>query len=176
MAYLPAGLRDRLPAAWPAVALAFSAFMLATAHAFERFGGYAPCLLCLKQREVYWVAGAVALVGIGLLRLPKAQSLRPWLALLIAAIFLFGAGLAAYHAGVEWKWWAGPGACSGGGGSVSSLNMAGLLDGTLKVRPPACDTAAWRLLGLSMAGWNALASLAFAGLGALAWRWVGKSP
>jgi disulfide bond formation protein DsbB len=176
MADLPAGLRDRLPAAWPAVALAFSAFMLATAHAFERFGGYAPCLLCLKQREVYWVAGAVALVGIGLLRLPKAQSLRPWLALLIAAIFLFGAGLAAYHAGVEWKWWAGPDACSGVGGSVSSLNMAGLLDGTLKVRPPACDAAAWRLLGLSMAGWNALASLAFAGLGALAWRWEGKSP
>ena len=176
MAYLPAGLRDRLPAAWPAVALAFSAFMLATAHAFERFGGYAPCLLCLKQREVYWVAGAVALVGIGLLRTPKAQSLRPWLALLIAAIFLFGAGLAAYHAGVEWKWWPGPGACLGVGGTVSSLNMAGLLDGTLKVRPPACDTAAWRLLGLSMAGWNALASLAFAGLGALAWRWEGKSP
>ena len=176
MAYLPAGLRDRLPAAWPAVALAFSAFMLATAHAFERFGGYAPCLLCLKQREVYWVAGAVALVGIGLLRTPKAQSLRPWLALLIAAIFLFGAGLAAYHAGVGWKWWPGPGACSGVGGTVSSLNMAGLLDGTLKVRPPACDTAAWRLLGLSMAGWNALASLAFAGLGALAWRWEGKSP
>jgi len=176
MAYLPAGLRDRLPAAWPAVALAFSAFMLATAQAFERIGGYAPCLLCLRQREVFWVAGAVALVGIGLLRTPKAQSLRPWLALLIAAIFLFGAGLAAYHAGVEWKWWPGPGACSGVGGSVSSLNMAGLLDGTLKVRPPACDTAAWRLLGLSMAGWNALASLAFAGLGALAWRWEGKSP
>ena len=29
---------------------------------------------------------------------------------------------------------------------------------------------------LSMAGWNAMASLAFAGLGALAWRWEGKSP
>lgn len=169
MVNLPAGLKDRWPAAWPAIALAVSAGMLATAHAFERFGGYAPCLLCLKQREVYWVAGAVALAGIGLLRAPWARALRPWLALALAAIFLFGAGLAAYHAGVEWKWWPGPGACSGSGGSVSSLNMSGLLDGTLKVRPPACDTAAWRLLGLSMAGWNALASLAFAGLGAWAW-------
>lgn len=175
MVDLPAGLKDRLPAAWPGIALAISAAMLATAHAFERFGGYAPCLLCLQQREVYWVSGAVALVGIGLLRTRKAEALRPWLALLLAAIFLFGAGLAAYHVGVEWKWWPGPGACSGVGGSVSSLNLAGLLDGTLKVRPPACDTAAWRLLGLSMAGWNTLASLAWAGLGVLAWRWERKS-
>jgi len=175
MVDLPAVLKDRLPAAWPGIGLAISAAMLATAHAFERLGGYAPCLLCLQQREVYWVSGAVALVGIGLLRTRKAEALRPWLALLLAAIFLFGAGLAAYHAGVEWKWWPGPGACSGVGGSVSSLNLAGLLDGTLKVRPPACDTAAWRLLGLSMAGWNALASLAWAGLGVLAWRWERKS-
>ena len=53
--------------------------------------------------------------------------------------------------------------------------MAGLLDGTLKVRPPACDTAAWRLLGLSMAGWNALLAVARAGLGVLAWGWERKS-
>lgn len=175
MAHFFAGLRGRLPSAWPGLALAFSAVMLATAHAFERFGGYAPCLLCLKQREVYWVAGAISLIGIVLLRNPRALALRPWLALLLAAVFLFGAGLAAYHAGVEWKWWPGPGACSGVGGSVSSLNLAGLLDGTLKVRPPACDTAAWRLLGLSMAGWNALVSLALAGLGLLAWGWERKS-
>jgi len=62
------GLHDRLPAAWPALALAASAAMLATAHAFERLGGYAPCLLCLKQREVYWVAGGIALAGLVLLR------------------------------------------------------------------------------------------------------------
>ena len=37
-----------------------------------------------------------------------------------------------------------------------------------------CDEIAWSFAGLSMAGWNALASLAFAGLGVLAWRWEGK--
>ena len=163
-------LHDRLPAAWPALALTASAAMLATAHAFERLGGYAPCLLCLKQREVYWVAGGIALAGLALLRTRAGQALRPWLALVLAAAFLFGAGLAAYHAGVEWKWWPGPGACAGAGGSVADLDMSGLLDGTLRVRPPACDEAAWRLLGLSMAGWNALVSLGLAGLGLLAWR------
>jgi disulfide bond formation protein DsbB len=37
-----------------------------------------------------------------------------------------------------------------------------------KVRPPACDQAAWVFGGLSMAGWNAVASLVFAGLSAAA--------
>lgn len=174
MATFPQGvvqaLTDRLPANWPALALAASAAMLATAHAFERFGGYAPCLLCLKQREVYWVAGTLALASLALARAPLGAHLRPWMSLGLAIVFLFGAGLAAYHAGAEWKWWPGPGACAGAGGTVSSLDMSGLLDGSLKVKPPACDEAAWRLLGLSMAGWNVLVSLGLTFAGLLAWR------
>ena len=45
---------------WRLCALLASAAMLATAHAFETFGGLAPCQLCLRQREVYWAAAAVA--------------------------------------------------------------------------------------------------------------------
>ena len=84
------GLHDRLPAAWPVLALAASAAMLATAHAFERLGGYAPCLLCLKQREVYWVAGGIAFAGLVLLRTRAGDAVRPRLALVLAAAFLFG--------------------------------------------------------------------------------------
>ena len=170
MVTVPTGLRDRLPGAWPVLALAASAAMLAAAHAFERIGGYAPCLLCLRQREVYWVAGSLALGTLILLRTPRGRGLRPWLGLALGGVFLFGAGLAAYHAGAEWKWWPGPGACAGVSGSVSSLDMSGILDGSLTVRPPACDEAAWRLLGLSMAGWNVLVSLGLAAAGLLAWR------
>jgi disulfide bond formation protein DsbB len=36
--------------------------------------------------------------------------------------------------------------------------MTDLLQGA-KLRPPACDKAAWVFLGISMAGWNALVSL-----------------
>lgn len=168
------GLRHRLPAAWPNLALAVSVAMLATAHAFERLGGYAPCLLCLKQREVYWVAGALSLATVLVLRTPVGRQARPWLALALGGVFLFGAGLAAYHAGVEWKWWPGPESCAGSVGSVSDLDLSGLLDGTLKVAPPACEEAAWRLLGLSMAGWNVLVSLTLAGAGLLAWRLDGE--
>ena len=45
---------------WRFFALLASATMLAAAHAFQTFGGLAPCELCLKQRAVYWVAGAIA--------------------------------------------------------------------------------------------------------------------
>ena len=48
---------------WTAFALAASLAMLGAAHAFERFGGLEPCNLCLKQREVYWGAVVVAVLG-----------------------------------------------------------------------------------------------------------------
>ena len=36
--------------------------------------------------------------------------------------------------------------------------VTGTLPGA-RIRPPACDEAAWVFLGLSMAGWNVLVSL-----------------
>jgi disulfide bond formation protein DsbB len=145
---------------WPVVALLASMAMLATAHAFETFGKLYPCTLCLKQREVYWAVGMVALLALIVRRTPWAARLRKPFDLLLAAILLYGAGLAAYHAGVEWKWWPGPTTCSGGGGAASS-DLVAMLKGD-KIKPPACDKAAWIFLGISMAGWNALASLGLA--------------
>jgi disulfide bond formation protein DsbB len=77
--------------------------------------------------------------------------------------FLAGAILASYHAGVEWKFWPGPAACTGVSGAPSAAAMNAFLNGA-KTAPPACDKAAWVFGGLSMAGWNALASLALAAL------------
>ncbi len=145
---------------WPALAFIASAAMLAAAHAFETFGKLAPCHLCLKQREVYWVAGTIALIALVARRAPWAARLRRPFDLLLAAIFLYGAGLAAFHAGVEWKWWPGPTTCTGGGAAAASDLVAMLKGGAVKV--PQCDKAAWVFLGVSMAGWNALASLVFA--------------
>jgi disulfide bond formation protein DsbB len=151
---------------WPLLALAASALMLGAAHAFETFGGLAPCLLCLKQREVYWTAATVAVIAIVLSRSAWAERVRKPALFLLALIFLYGAGLAAYHAGVEWKWWPGPTACAGGG-AVAADDLVGLLKGG-KVKPPSCDEAAWIFLGVSMAGWNALVSLGLAAVSAAA--------
>ncbi len=155
---------------WPAFAFLASAAMLGAAHAFQA-AGYEPCDLCLRQREVYWAALAVAAVGVAL------QVSRPvigrWPSKLaiaaLAAIFLFGAGLAAYHAGVEWDFWPGPPTCSGAGaGPVTLESLEAALSGQTRIVP--CDEAAWRFLGVSMAGYNVLASLVLAVLSVLALR------
>ena len=146
---------------WPLTALLSSALMLAIAHAFERFGGLAPCHLCLKQREVYWVAGTVGLDAVILQRTPLWPRARRVADFALAAIFLYGMGLAIYHAGAEWKWWPGPATCSGGSAAAAS-NLEAMLKGTATIKAPACDKAAWVFLGLSMAGWNALISLKLA--------------
>lgn len=150
---------DPILARWRLCALLASAFMLAAAHAFETFGGYAPCVLCLRQREVYWVIAAVAAVFMVLVRLPGGQRWRAATCAVLALGFLAGAGVAAYHAGAEWKFWPGPAACAtSGGGAVTTADLANLMGGA-KVRPPACDEAPWVFAGLSMAGWNVLISL-----------------
>jgi disulfide bond formation protein DsbB len=150
---------------WPWVALLGSLAMLAIAHAFETYGRLAPCELCLKERQVYWVASAVALAG-GLVawRWPRAGGVA---SILLALVFLAGAGLATYHAGAEWKFWPGPASCTGGHVQVSAADLARLLRGG-PIAAPACDKAAWVFLGLSMAGWNALISLGLAALSAVA--------
>jgi len=154
---------------WRLCALLAAAMMLAIAHAFQQFGGYAPCALCLRQREVYWAAGAVAAVAMVLVRLPGGPRLREPSCWLLAVIFLAGAAIATYHAGAEWKFWPGPASCSGVSKGVSVESMTALLNGA-SYRAPACDHAPWVLAGLSMAGWNALASLALAGLSVAAAR------
>ena len=143
---------------WALWALGASALMLAAAHAFETFGGYAPCTLCLRQREVYWVAGTIALVSILVTKLPRGLRWRWLFDLALALVFAVGVAVASWHAGAEWKWWPGPSTCASTGAGVSADAMADLLGGA-KIRPPACDEAAWRFLGLSMAGWNVLISL-----------------
>ncbi|HRD27893.1 MAG TPA: disulfide bond formation protein B [Caulobacter sp.] len=157
---MPAALKDLIDRClrhWPLVAALSSALMLAIAHAFETFGHLAPCTLCLKAREVYWVALTVGLVAFAAQTLLKDDRARRLGSLILAAIFLFGVCLAVYHAGAEWKFWPGPKTCASG-----ALPQLTSLDAVLKggsIKAPACDEAAWVFLGLSMAGWNALISL-----------------
>lgn len=149
---------------WPLAALLVSAAMLAVAHGFEA-AGYAPCVLCLRQREVYWAIIAVAAVALVLPRLWKNPYLPRAMNLLIGGAFLAGAAVAIYHAGAEWKFWPGPSTCgSVTPGGVSAEDLAAALGGK-PIHVVPCDEAAWRdpVLQISMAGWNALASLAFAG-------------
>jgi disulfide bond formation protein DsbB len=153
---------------WPLAAACASAAMLAGAHAFEAFGGLAPCHLCLLQRDVYWTALSVGVVGfvLGYVRLSWARRAAD---AVLALIFLGGMGLAAYHAGVEWKWWPGPASCTGGGHSINAGQLAAFMSG-VKASVPQCDQAAWTMFGLSMAGYNAIISLGLVVVSAVAAR------
>ena len=141
---------------WRFFALVVSAGMLAAAHAFQTFGGMAPCELCLKQRTVYWVAIGLGAAGMVVVRLPGGPRWREITCWLLALVFAMGVYIAGFHAGVEWKFWPGPQSCSGGG-AVSAAALKDLLSGG-GVKMPACDHPAWVFAGLSMAGWNAVVS------------------
>ena len=151
---------------WLVAAALISAAMLAVAHAFETFGGLAPCHMCLQQREAYWAAIGVAALGIFASRAAPGWRSAGWASAALTLTFLTGGFIAARQAGAEWHWWPGPSSCSGAG-SVTAADIARLMQGTAGAAP-RCDVAAWRMLGVSMAGWNALASAALAGLSARA--------
>jgi disulfide bond formation protein DsbB len=140
---------------WPWAAFTASLAILAVAHAFETFGRLAPCELCLKERQVYWAAAAIALVG-GL-AVSRVRRARTWTCLVLSLVFLCGALLAGYHAGVEWKIWPGPESCTGTHVRITAADMQRLLRGGA-MAIPRCDKPAFVVLGLSMAGWNAVLS------------------
>jgi disulfide bond formation protein DsbB len=150
---------------WTAFALTASLAMLAAAHAFERFGGMAPCNLCLKQREVYWAAVAIAGAATFWAVFSRASRGTPRIAsFLLAAVFLTGAITAGFHAGGELKWWDLPATCMAPTATTIDLAaLQALADGT--GAPSAfvsCGDIPWSLLGLSMAGWNFVISFALA--------------
>ena len=146
-----------------AAALTIAAVGAATilgALVFQHGFGLQPCPLCLQQRWPYYLTIPLALlVALGARRHATRRALVGGL-VVIALLLLWGAGLGVYHAGVEWGWWAGPQDCAG---SVTSLGAGGnLLQQMQRARVVRCDEAAWRFLGLSLAGWNALIALALA--------------
>jgi disulfide bond formation protein DsbB len=144
---------------------AVSAVLLLGALGFQYLGGLAPCEMCIWQR---WPHGAAILFGLlgGALILAGAVPARlgkPAAVLAILALAISG-GIGVFHAGVEWKFWPGPSACTG----------FGYIPGQEDFKPlqiVRCDEAQWRLFGLSLAGYNAIFSLGFAGIAAsLLWR------
>jgi disulfide bond formation protein DsbB len=131
---------------------------IAAVFVFQYGLGYQPCQLCYYQRLPYYVGIPLALIAAGL---PRTQARARAIALgLLVLVFLVSAGLAIHHAGVEWRWWAGPAGCSAAADQSGSIND--FMKQLNSVRVVSCTDAAWRFLGLSMAGWNVVVSLILA--------------
>ena len=118
------------------------------AWGFE-YAGYPPCELCLKQRIAYYIVVPLSLI-IAFVGPSNPKLLRTGLVVL-GLIMLGSCIFGIYHAGVEWKFWAGPTTCTGGGDFTSVLP-------DLSKPAVMCDQPAIRILGLSLAGWNAVVS------------------
>ncbi|WP_321392592.1 disulfide bond formation protein B [Emcibacter sp.] len=137
-------------------AILFSAAMLAGAWSFEVFGGYPPCDLCWTQRYAHMGIIALALFLIILHQMTTIPA-RILDFLLVPALFTT-AGIGAYHAGVEYKWWQGPTDCTAQsiGGSFDPDQFMQALQNAPIV---SCDEVVWELFGISMAGYNFLLTL-----------------
>jgi disulfide bond formation protein DsbB len=150
-----------------AIFLTFAmAAVVGGALGFEHIGHYIPCKLCLEQRVPYYI-------GVPVMALAAISATLRWPPV-VTRVLLFAGGLlmawslflAIRHSGVEWGWWAGPTDC-GAVAAPADTGGKGVLDAIDTFVPPSCDKAALRVLGLSFAGWNAIASLI---LGVVAFR------
>jgi len=131
--------------------------VLSGAVTFQLFG-YVPCKLCVWQR---WPHVAAVLIGV-------LWFVRPWAVwpVLGALAALTTAAIGLYHSGVEWGVFAGPDNCTSN--PIGGLTADQLMDQILNAPLVRCDEVPWSLFGLSIAGWNMLASFGLASLWALA--------
>src|ERR1700740_3210959 len=96
-----------------------SGVVIGGALLFQYVGGLAPCELCLYERWPYY---AVVVLAVLALFLGGGGTTRAILAL-SALIFAAGTVLAAYHTGVEYHWFPGPTACTGGTSGAQSIDQ-----------------------------------------------------
>jgi len=141
----------------PLFVLVTSAIVMATVLLAQYWGGLAACELCLTERWPWDVAIVIAFVA----TLVGSRPALPWVALSLAAVFVVGSALGFYHFGVEQHWFAGPSACADTGTPTTLVELKAQL---MRQQPVRCDEPAWTFLGISLAGWNLMASLVMAGI------------
>ncbi len=135
------------------LALLVPAALLGGALASQYLGGLHPCEMGYWQR---WPHAAAIVRAAAAFLVPPASPRARFLTGLAALAIAISGAIGVFHAGVELKWWEGLTRCATGG--------AMSLDELMKVPLVRCDQVQWSLLGISMAGWNAILSLGSAAL------------
>jgi disulfide bond formation protein DsbB len=125
---------------------------MAGALGSQYLGRLVPCELCMDQRYPHYAAIVAAALAILLRR--TALSLP--LTIVAGLLILTSGGIGIYHAGVEYRWWNGPQHCTGLARGTGMELMRAILAQPL-IR---CDVPQWTLFGVSLAGFNALFSIA----------------
>jgi disulfide bond formation protein DsbB len=140
------------------IALLLPAALLAGAFGSQYFGHLYPCEMCWWQRYAHMVAFALAVLAFSApANAPRARTFTLLAALAIAASGAIGV----YHAGVEAKIFEGFTTCTALPKATSTAELLRQITHAPLVR---CDEVQFRVLGISMAGWNAILSLGGAAL------------
>lgn len=146
-------LKSRLAA--PLVALAIPLLLYGGALVSQYGFGLHPCEMCYWQR---WPHQAAIIFAAGaLLRHRNDRAMRNLTYLAAIAIAISGF-IGIFHAGVEYGFWEGLTTCSTTQTGPISLDQ---IMATPIIR---CDVPQWELFGISLAGFNAIFSLAGAAL------------
>ena len=125
--------------------------MLLSAFYLEYFHDAFPCDLCITQRWFHALIISYSVIAIFINEKKFLANKFVLAGLSITWIASSVAGL--YHFGIEMNFWSGPDECS------SSIDFSkDLLKYLLNKSPIKCDEVMFKILGLSLAGWNALMS------------------
>jgi disulfide bond formation protein DsbB len=141
-----------------AVLLAVAALVVVgSAWSFE-LAGFVPCKLCLMQREPYYMAMPLAVMAFGVERIDGPAFVTRMILLVMAGLFVWGGAVGFYQAGAEWGYWPGPADCGAARGATIPTAAGDLMGSLGKVKIVDCTKPQIRILGLSFAGWNVIAS------------------
>lgn len=134
------------------IALLLPLTLIAGALASQYLGGLYPCEMCHWQRWPHYAAIGLAALSFVV---PRTSGKRGLVILAGVAILVSGA-IGVFHAGVEYHWWQGITACANTLGATGGDLLAAI------VRQPVvrCDVPQWTFLGISLAGFNAILSIA----------------
>ena len=133
------------------ISLLASSLMLLSAFYLEYFEGALPCELCITQRWFHGLIITYSLISIFILE--KFINVKIFILIVLSFTWLASAIAGLYHFGIEMNFWLGPDDCS------SNIDFSkDLLTYLLNKSPIKCDEIMFKILGLSLAGWNALLS------------------
>lgn len=118
----------------------------------QYLGGLYPCEMCHWQRWPHYLAIVLAVLSFLVHRTPA----RVALVLLAGIAIAVSGGIGLFHAGVEYGWWQGITGCA----TPFSGSSGDMLDAIMKAPVIRCDVPQWTLAGISLAGFNAIFSLA----------------
>jgi disulfide bond formation protein DsbB len=125
-------------------------FALTFAYISQYVFDLEPCALCLYQRKPFFAIIGICVFGLFL----KSQRAQKIIIFLLLLLLIINTAIALYHAGVEQKIFRGPVTCSSLDVEYNSLEE--LQAALLAAKTVRCDQPSFVVLGISMAGWNAI--------------------